>query len=80
MFEKKVKNGDLVKRSWLCFSPIKGKLFCFHCKLFSTSETQFTGEGYCDWKNAHFHLQEHEQLKSHLEAVYLFTTLRKTFI
>lgn len=73
MFERKVKNGESVKRSWLCFSPITGKLYCFYCKLFSKTKTQFTHEGYCDWKNAHNRLQEHEKSQSHLQAIYDFT-------
>ena len=73
MFERKVKNGDVMKRSWLCFSPITGKLYCFQCKLFITTKTQFTREGYCDWKNAHSRLEEHEKSNAHLEAVYNFT-------
>lgn len=78
MFEKKLKNGDLVKRSWLCFSPITEKLYCFYCKLFNTTQTQFIREGYRDWKNAHARLREHEKSQTHLEAVYNFTMQAST--
>ena len=73
MFDRKMKNQDLVKRTWLCFSPITGKVYCFYCRLFSSLQSQFTCEGYCDWKNASQRLQEHENSKRHLEAVYTYT-------
>ena len=78
MFEGRVKNGDLVKRAWLRFSPITGKLYCFYCKLFSLLQTQFTRDGYCDWKNAHSRLNEHEKSHAHLETVYKFTMRAST--
>ncbi|XP_046750285.1 uncharacterized protein LOC124413609 [Diprion similis] len=44
MFERKHKNGETIKREWLCFSPSNGKLYCFFCKLLNTVETQFSHE------------------------------------
>lgn len=73
MFEKNIKNEDLIKRTWLCFSPVSGKLYCFHCKLFNSKQSQFTREGYCNWKNAHHRLKKHEKSQFHLDAVYAFT-------
>lgn len=29
LFERKNRNGEVVKRSWLCFSPTNGKIYCF---------------------------------------------------
>ena len=72
-FERKTKNGETIKRSWLCFSPSNGHLFCFVCKLFSQTRSQFTHDGYCDWKNTAARLVEHEISKNHLNAVINFT-------
>ena len=29
MFERKNRNGEVVKHSWLCFSPANGRIYCF---------------------------------------------------
>lgn len=67
-FIRRTKNGEAKKRWWLCFSPSKGHLFCFVCKLFSPVRSQFTHEGFCDWRNAVARLIEHETSKNHLKA------------
>lgn len=69
MFERHLKNGEIVNRSWLCFSPAKGKVYCYVCKLMGTSEQQLTGDGYCDWKHSSTRLSGHETSKDHLESV-----------
>ncbi|MEL7308383.1 MAG: DUF4371 domain-containing protein, partial [Pseudomonadota bacterium] len=69
MFERKNPNGELVKRSWLCFSPSNGKIYCFFCKLMGATKSQFTDDGFCDWKHASNRLIGHEQSKDHLQAV-----------
>ena len=78
MFERKLKNGEILKRSWLCFSPSVGKLFCVYCKLFSDMSSNFTRDGYGDWKNASRRLEEHEKSMDHIKAVRNFTTRSKT--
>lgn len=72
MFERKKKNGEVIKRNWLCFSLTDGKLYCFFCKIFGTVKTQFTYGGFCDWKNAPQRLFDHETSKAHGNAVVLF--------
>ncbi|KAJ8665960.1 hypothetical protein QAD02_007622 [Eretmocerus hayati] len=71
MFTRIVKKKRF-HRSWLCFSPISGKIYCFQCKLFIAAQSQFT-EGFCDWKNAYHRLHEHETSHSHLSAMRDFT-------
>lgn len=71
-FVRKAKNGDVIKRSWLCFSPSNGKVYCYVCKLFSTVHSHFTDDGFCDWKNATSRLIDHETSKAHLNAVIVF--------
>jgi hypothetical protein len=69
-FERKTRNGEIIKRSWLCFSPNNGHVYCFVCKLFSQIRSQFTHGGYCDWKNPVTRLVEHEISKNHLNSVF----------
>lgn len=68
-FLRKTRNGEIIKRTWLCFSPSNGHVYCYVCKLFSRTRSQFTHGGYCDWKNAAGRLLEHEISKNHLNAV-----------
>ncbi|XP_042209606.1 zinc finger MYM-type protein 1-like [Homarus americanus] len=68
MFERRKRNGEVVKRSWLCFSPANGRVYCFFCKLMGVSRSQFTSDGFCDWKHAN-RLVVHEQSKDHIQAV-----------
>jgi len=69
MFQRTNTNGETVKRTWLCFSPSMGKLYCYVCKLMATSGSQLTNEGFCDWVHASKRLGEHERSKVHLDAV-----------
>lgn len=68
-FERKTRNGENIKRSWLCFSPSNGHIYCCVCKLFSPTSSKFTHGGFCDWKNATARLIEHETSKNHVTAV-----------
>lgn len=77
LFERKTRNGELIKRSWLCFSPSNGHIYCFVCKLFSNVRTQFTHGGFYDWKNSANRLVDHEMSKAHLNAVIDFATRSK---
>lgn len=74
MFQRQNRNGEIVKRSWLCFSPYSGKLFCSACKVImsssaGTSQIQLIQGGFCDWKHANIRLAEHDTAKYHLDAV-----------
>lgn len=69
MFERRNRNGEIVKRSWLCFSPAHGQLYCLPCRLMSSFPNQLTRDGYCDWRHASTRLAEHERSKDHIEAV-----------
>ncbi|XP_050548085.1 uncharacterized protein LOC126909696 [Daktulosphaira vitifoliae] len=59
------------------FSPSDGHVYCFVCKLFSKTRSQFTHGGYCDWKNAAARLVEHETSKNHLNATTHFAVRSK---
>ncbi len=45
MFQRIHPNGEIVKRTWLCYSPTTGRIYCYACRLLSTVEGQLTGEG-----------------------------------
>lgn len=77
MFSRKLKNGESIKRSWICFSPSTGKIFCVYCKLFSNLSSNFITDGFCDWKNASRRLEEHEQSSEHIRATREFTRQSK---
>lgn len=51
MFEKKLVNGENVKRSWLVYSESTGHVFCGPCKLFGGTSV-FAKSGFNDWKNS----------------------------
>lgn len=52
-FSRKLLNGESGPRDWLIYSPTKGSVFCFACKLFGVISL-FSGlSGYSDWKHSH---------------------------
>ena len=61
---------ERITRSWMCYSLSTGRLFCFHCKLFSTElGSSFTTGGFNDWKNASARLMAHERSGAHISAI-----------
>lgn len=65
-------NGENVARGWLLYSPSKGSVFCFGCKLFDDSDCYSTFTVGCsDWKNAAVCLVEREGSKSHKKLAYV---------
>ncbi|GBN66677.1 Zinc finger MYM-type protein 1 [Araneus ventricosus] len=64
-------NGKKEFREWLKFSETTKCIYCFVCKLFSTSnnQTKFI-TGYNDWKNLARSLKEHESSNFHIEAMF----------
>ena len=52
IFSTKIPNGEVSSREWLLYSPSKGSVFCFVCKLFgSSTSTVFAEQGFSDWHN-----------------------------
>mgnify|MGYP003530496588 CR=1 FL=1 len=64
--QKVLKNGEVVKRSWLIYSKRKDVVFCFSCKLFGDMDIHLKTIGFGDWKNLHRQLKEHETSKNHI--------------
>ena len=65
----KKSNGEVIRRSWVCLSPAYGRVYCFFCKLMDAPRSQFTCDGFYDWKHSFHRLVAHEQSKDHIQAV-----------
>ena len=52
-------------RTWLCYSPTTGHIYCFVCKLLSTDLNDFT-IGFHDWKNVKRSIDMHEKSQQHI--------------
>lgn len=68
-FERRLPNGEVIKRLWLQYSESKDKVYCFCCKLFSTKvKSKFGGEGVSDWKHLAEYLKSHESSTDHIQS------------
>ena len=66
------------ERSWLCYSPSQGCLFCFPCKVMSPEfPSKFAEEGFDDWKNANTGLIRHEESTVHKKAIVALLARKK---
>ena len=64
---------EYAERMWLCYSPFKGKVYCFACKLLTRTSTSFT-QGFNDWKHADGGISCHENSQQHREAMVTMCT------
>ncbi|XP_065658869.1 uncharacterized protein LOC136083401 [Hydra vulgaris] len=62
----------LVEQSPKC---IKGNIFCFCCRLFSSIKISLTYGGFSDYAHTGKRLSEHESSKEHLESAYKWRIL-----
>lgn len=67
------KNGEVVKRDWLVYSPSTQAVFCYICKLFGSSDQALCQEGYSDWRNISKRLSSHENSTFHRKSIYSFS-------
>ncbi|XP_008188404.1 zinc finger MYM-type protein 1-like [Acyrthosiphon pisum] len=68
VFYRKLSNGEKCNRKWLLYSPSKGSVFCFVCKLFgSLRDNPFVNIGFDKWKKG-YRIGEHENSIAHREA------------
>ena len=67
-YKREMKNGDKQDRSWLLYSKISDKAYCFCCKLFGRDQevNQLSSKGFNDWKNVRLRLSQHETSHHHL--------------
>ena len=61
------------ERDWLCYSPSKGCLFCFPCKVMNIRHEKFTENGFNEWKNVTARLQQHKKSPDHRSALIAIT-------
>ncbi|XP_065650347.1 uncharacterized protein LOC136078502 [Hydra vulgaris] len=62
-------NGDEVRRHWLLYSVSNESVYCFCCKLFTSSTaaaSSLSSNGSHDWKNMSAILSGHEKSNEHL--------------
>jgi len=59
-------NGEVIDRSWLCFSPSQTCVKCFTYRLMC-ADTTF------DWKQALERLMSHEHSMEHIDAKITFS-------
>ena len=65
VFQRRLKNGEVVKRDWLLYSPQVGSIFCFVCRLFSVEISPFAHNGFSDWKHVSSRVVAHENSIEH---------------
>lgn len=75
-FTKKIKNGQLLEKSWLCYSTSMGSVFCLVCKLFSKIPSQYT-TGFSDWKHIGPCLESHENSNEHKKSLLVWLTRKE---
>ena len=73
LFRRRNHNGEVITRTWLCFSPSNGRVYCFTCRLMKldteiSESSQLSFHGFYDWKHAHFRLNKHERSMGHMKA------------
>jgi hypothetical protein len=68
VFYRTLSNGEKYDRKWLLYSPSKGLIFCFVCKLFgSLRDNLFVSIGFDKWKKSN-RIGEHENSIAHRDA------------
>lgn len=66
------------ERNWLCYSPSKGKLYCFPCKVMNSDESSaLTQEGFNDRKNTNLSLNRHEESSLHKKTIIIVSAKKK---
>jgi hypothetical protein len=78
--DRKLANGDIVKRDWVVFSPTLEAVFCFPCKLFGDKKQQLEGfrsDGFKNWKNCSRDFKTHENTEHHIRNCVAYKTRHK---
>lgn len=76
-YSRTLKNGEIQPRRWLAYSESKDCVFCFSCRLFSTSRTQMCETGFSNWQNLSLVLKRHENSKDHIESMLKWLELQE---
>ena len=76
LFKRELRNGEFIKREWLLYSPSKGCLYCFPCRLLSKKESPFATPGFNDWKHSNV-VAEHENGEEHRRCLLEYSIRHK---
>lgn len=76
LFQNRKVNGEVYDREWLVYSPTTGSIYCFVCKLFSSSTTALASDGFSDWRNP-IAIQNHETSEDHRTALLTYLTRKR---
>ncbi|CAN7983404.1 unnamed protein product, partial [Ixodes hexagonus] len=71
-------NGQKILRSWMVYSPVSGKLYCFCCRLFASHATETTSKfitGFQAWWKLNPKVQDRERSEEHLRCLEQWKTL-----
>jgi hypothetical protein len=71
-FKRVLRNGETVTREWLLYSPSKGSIYCFVCRLFSHKCTTFGSAGFNDWKHVSDYISGHENSVEHRNCMIIY--------
>jgi len=78
-YTRKLKNCEIIERNWLVYSKSCDRVFCFCCKLFSSSGPQqslLSTIGTNNWKCLSENLKSHERSSQHLKSVQIWMELK----
>ena len=70
-------NGEKVFRSWLVYSISKDAVYCFPCKLFSSS-SKFATTGCSNWIHLARNISNHEKSQDHFHSMHQFLIRRNS--
>ncbi|KAF0706211.1 zinc finger MYM-type protein 5-like, partial [Aphis craccivora] len=78
-YTRKLANCEIIRRHWLVYSKSCDRVFCFCCKLFTSSGPQqslLSTIGTNNWKCLSENLKSHEHSSLHLKAVQTWMELK----
>lgn len=68
-------NGEKVRRSWLVYSKLSDRIYCFCCKIFGSVDVPLR-RGTSVWEGLGKKLKDHERGRAHLENLEKWFTMR----
>ena len=71
-------NGEKVFRSWFVYSISKDAVYCFICKLFSSSTSKFAISGCSNWIHSAKTISGHEKSQDHFHSMHQFLIQRNS--
>ncbi|KAG8184634.1 hypothetical protein JTE90_022682 [Oedothorax gibbosus] len=66
-------DGTKEKREWHFYSETSDSAFCYVCKMFSKTGSQFSTRGCSDWKNISRRICEHKRSLDHRQSMFDFS-------